>query len=73
MKLFCHHQHFLLKNTFKEALHYLFNVFILFNTVSNLKLKIDPKMCTFRNMEKILKTWRKFAENIWQPCKLCIA
>ena len=33
--------------------------FILFNTVSyieiNLKLKIDPKMCTF-------KTWKKFGK-----------
>ena len=33
--------------------------FILFNTVSylklNFKLKIDPKMCTFKNLEKFLK------------------
>ena len=50
---------FLIKNIFKVALHFLFNVFILFNTVSyieiTLKLKIDPKMCTFKNLEKVLK------------------
>ena len=44
---------------FKVALQYLFNVFILFNTVFNLKLKFklkkDPKMCTF-------KTWKKFGK-----------
>ena len=66
-----HHQHFLLKNTFKVALEYLFNVFILFKTVSylklNLKLKVDPKMCTFKNLEEIFKTWKKIAKNIWQP------
>ena len=53
-----------IKNTFKAALQYLLNVFILFNTVSylkfNFKLKIDLKMCTFKNLEEILKTWRKF-------------
>ena len=26
----------------------------------NLKLKIDPKMCTFKNLEQIWKTWKKF-------------
>ena len=50
---------FLSKNIFKLALQYLFNDFILFNAVSylklNFKLKIDPKMCTFKNLEKILK------------------
>ena len=50
---------FLLKNTFKVALQYIFNIFKLFNTVSYLKLnfkpKIDPKMCTFKNLEKFLK------------------
>ena len=48
---------FLSKNTFKEAITYLFNVVILFNTVFYLKLnfkhKIYPKMCYF-------KTWKKF-------------
>ena len=47
---------FFLKNSFKVALQYFFNVFILFNIVSNLKLnfklKMDPKMCTFKNLEK---------------------
>ena len=27
----------------------------------NFKLKIDAKNCSFINREKILKTWRKFA------------
>ena len=47
----------LVKNTFKVTLQYFFNVFILFNEVSyievNLKLKIDPKLCTFKNLEEI--------------------
>ena len=51
---------FLLKNTFKVTLQYVFNVFILFNTISyieiNLKLKIDPKMFIFKNLEEIWKT-----------------
>ena len=50
----------LLKNIFKLALQYLFNVFILFNTGSylklNFKLKIEPKICTFKNVEEIWKT-----------------
>ena len=48
MIIFCHHQQFFLsKNIFKAALPCLFNGFILFNTVFNLKvLKIDPK-CVF--------------------------
>ena len=45
------------KNIFNEILQYLFNVFILCNTVSyikiNFKLKIDPKMCTYKNLEEI--------------------
>ena len=56
---------------FQVALQYLFNLFILLNTIFNFKLnltlKVDPKMCTFKNLEEILKTWRKFAKNIWQP------
>ena len=45
---------FLLKNTFKVTLQYLFNVFILFNTVSyiEINLKVNPKMCTFKNLEE---------------------
>ena len=61
----CHYQtFFILKNIFTVALEYLFNVFILFNTASylklNFKLKIEPKMYTFKNLEKIWKTWKHF-------------
>ena len=63
---------FLLKDTFKVTLQYLFNVLIVFNKVSyfkfNLKLKKDPKMCSFKNPEEILKTWKKYLKNKWQPC-----
>ena len=56
---------------FQEALRYLFNVLILFKTgfylQISLKIKIDTKTCNFKNMQEILKTWRKFAKNIWQP------
>ena len=70
MDIFCHHQNiFLLKNTFKVALHYLFNVVILLSTVFNLKLsfklKIDPKTCSsFKNLEEIQKAWKKFLKKI---------
>jgi len=61
-----------LKNTFKVALQYLSNVVILLKTVFNLKLhfklKIDQKTCTFKNLEEIQKTWKKFLKNLWQPC-----
>ena len=54
---------FLLKNTFQVTIQYLFNVFILINTASyiklNFKLKIDPKMCTFKNLEKLEKVLYK--------------
>ena len=65
---------FLLKNTFKVTLQYLFNVFILFNTVSyieiTLKLKIGPTMCTFKNLEEIWKTWKFFFKTSGNPeCK----
>ena len=47
---------FLLKTTFKVTIQYLFNVFSLYNKVSYIKLifklKIDPKMCTFKNLEE---------------------
>ena len=50
---------FLLNNTFKVAFKYLVNVFILLNIVFNLRLnikvKIYPKMRTFKNLEKIKK------------------
>ena len=54
-------------NTFGVALQYLFNVYILFNTVFHLKLnfeiEIDPKTCNFESLEEILK-------NTWQPCMI---
>jgi len=62
---------FLLKNFFKVALHYLFNVFLLFNTVShlklNFKLKKDPKMCTFKNLKEIWKPGKKFEKISGNP------
>ena len=64
-RIFCCHQFFFfLKNTFKVAQQYFFNIFILFyigfNLQLNFKLKIDPKMRTFKNLEEIRKTWKKF-------------
>ena len=63
-KFFCHHQYFQLKNTFKVALHFLFNVFILLTQFLTLNLTLNKKQ-----MQKclLLKTWRKFAKNIWLP------
>ena len=65
----------LLKNTFKEALTFYFDVFILFYTVFqfelNFKQKLDPKACYFKNLEEILKTWRKIAKNILFHIKFC--
>ena len=59
---------FLLIKTVKEALRYLFNVIILFDTVFylklNFKLKIDPKRHNLKNLEEILKTWGKFAKKM---------
>ena len=55
-------------NKFEVTLQYLLNVFILIKTVSyievKLKLKIDQGMCTFRNLEKIWKTWKYFEKQI---------
>ena len=49
-------QIFLLKSTFKVALQYLY-VVILFNTVIyvkiNFKLRINPKVFIFKNLEEI--------------------
>ena len=55
---------FLLKITFKKALKYFFNVVILFNKVFYLKLKIriNPKMCNFNNLEDI---WQKHLEFLY--------
>ena len=64
-----------MKNTFKVALQYPFNVLIVFKTVSYfkliLKLKVDPKKCTFKNLEEIRRTWKRFGKNDWQPCIQC--
>ena len=61
---FCHHKTILLKNTFKIAWQYLFNVVILpsrgFKFILALKLKKDPKT-------SILKPVRKFVKKIRQP------
>ena len=58
-------------NTFKLALQYLFNVLLLFNTVFyfklNFKLKIDPKMSFFKNLEKIWKTWKNLEKMCGNP------
>ena len=35
----------------------------------NFKLKIDTIMCTYKDLDEVLKTWREFAKNIWQPFK----
>ena len=39
---------------------------MLFNIVSyikiNFKLKIDPEICSFKNMEEILKIWKKIGK-----------
>ena len=57
VKYFCHHQKKKLKNLFEVALQHLFNIFILLNTVFNLKLrlklKINTKTLTFENLEEI--------------------
>ena len=67
-------KNFFLKNTFKVALQFLFNVYILLNIVFNLKLnfklKIDTKMLTFKNLEEIRKTWKNVWKIKWQPCHM---
>ena len=68
----CFRIFFLLKDTFKVVLQYRFNVvnyltqFLTLNCF--FKLKIDPKTCTFENLEVIQKTWKKFLKNEWPPC-----
>ena len=74
-KFFRHHQIFLSKNIPKLALKHFFNEFIEFNRVYylqlNFKLKIDPKLCDFKkNLEEIMKTWKKFVKKFLQPCDL---
>ena len=64
---------FIKKKTFKVALQYLFNVFILSNTVFNLKLlKLDSKMRILKNLEEIWKTWKKFEKKKWQPLSVMV-
>ena len=62
---------FLFENTFKVALQYLFNVFILLNIVSylklNFKLEIDPKMCIFKNLEEVFKVLKYFEKTSDNP------
>ena len=42
----------------------LYSIFSMFYIISylqlNFKLKIDPKMYTFKNLEEIWKTWKIF-------------
>ena len=62
-----------MKNTFKVALQYLFNVVMLLNTVFHLRLKVnlDPKTCTFKKQwqtglpkgQDKLKKWQKSGKN----------
>ena len=64
-KIFCHLHFFIIKkNIFKVALQYLFNVFMILNVVLDVKLKfklkVDPKIRTFKTLENIKK------KNEWQ-------
>ena len=62
---------FFFLNPYKVTLQHLLNVFVLFKTVSfieiNLKLKIDIKMFTFKNLEEIWKTWKNFEKTSGNP------
>ena len=44
----------------------IINFFLIYFKLS-LKIKVDPKMCTFENLEENLKTWKKFLKKNWQP------
>ena len=61
---------FFLFNTLKKAFSFFYDV-ILFYTVFYLKLKcelkIDPKMCSFKNLHEILKTWKNFQKTFDNP------
>ena len=55
---------------FKVALQYLFNVYIPFNTVFNLKLlKIDQKMRIFKNLRKFWKPGKNFEKMSGNPVR----
>ena len=66
--------HIFLVKTFKEALRYLFNVAILFNTVFyhklNFRLKVDLKTCSFKDLEKFLKPGENFPKRLGNPEKI---
>ena len=66
-------KNFLLKSTEEVILQYLFNVFILINTVSYIKLKfklkIDPNICTLNTRKKILKKSGNFDINTKKSIK----
>ena len=57
---------FLLKNTFKETLHDLFKIFILFNTVSHIKLNFKLKLTQKCVLLKTLKKLGKPGKNFWK-------
>ena len=70
-KFLCHHRKIiLLKNTFKVVLQYLFNIILyFFNIVFNLKFKfkLDPKLCTLKNLMKFGKTKKIFEKMSCKP------
>ena len=45
-------------------LYYLIH---FFNLKLNFKLKIDPKVCNFKNLVEILKTWKNLPKTIGNP------
>ena len=47
---------FVIKKQIQSSFIVTFQFFYNINTVSYLKLKIDPKMCTFKIWKKIVKT-----------------
>ena len=54
----------------KVTLQWLFNVYILFNTVSYFKLKIDINICRFKNLEKLEYLERKIEKMCCNPDSL---
>ena len=67
---------FLIKNTFQVTLHNFFNVFLLFNTVSsiklNFKLKIDPKMFILKTLKKFEKYGLNFENRSGNPASILV-
>ena len=68
-KIFCHHQIFFLKNTFKVALQYLLNILILINIVFNLELNFKLKMRTLKTLKKFGKPGKSFEKTSGNPDK----